>query len=172
MSWATAGECRQHLLRQPASDRGYAVVAKASKRRGKSRGICIKTRAFETRLLGQRQFVGPSYSCRNEAARSSAVTTAGWSEELGEWNHSDVLLDGNAHVNPEVAQRHAFPTVTPWHRSLSDSTVDPFLTHELGPGPCGPVQVPADLDRLAREAVPGYRHEPADPKVPVPEPHA
>ena len=25
--------------------------------------------------------------------------------------------------------------------------------HELGPGPCGPAQVPADLDRLARETV-------------------
>ncbi len=27
--------------------------------------------------------------------------------------------------------------------------------HQLGPGSCGPVQVPADLGRLAREAVPG-----------------
>ena len=27
--------------------------------------------------------------------------------------------------------------------------------HELGPGPCGPAQVPADLDRLAGEAVAG-----------------
>jgi hypothetical protein len=27
--------------------------------------------------------------------------------------------------------------------------------HELAPGPCGAAQVPADLDRLGREAVPG-----------------
>src|SRR5213078_3869431 len=33
--------------------------------------------------------------------------------------------------------------------------------HELGPGPCGPAQVPAHLDRLARETVPGQggQHE-------------
>ena len=33
--------------------------------------------------------------------------------------------------------------------------------HELGPGPCRPAQVPADLDRLAGEPVPGQggQHE-------------
>ena len=33
--------------------------------------------------------------------------------------------------------------------------------HELSPDPCGPAQVPADFDRLAREAVPGQggQHE-------------
>ena len=28
-------------------------------------------------------------------------------------------------------------------------------THQLGPGPCGPAQFPAELGRLGREAVPG-----------------
>ena len=34
-------------------------------------------------------------------------------------------------------------------------------SHELGPGPCGAAQVPADLHRLAREPVPGQggQHE-------------
>ena len=33
--------------------------------------------------------------------------------------------------------------------------------HELGPGPCGPGQVPAELDRLRGEPVPGQggQHE-------------
>ena len=45
--------------------------------------------------------------------------------------------------------------------SLGDVAVVAETAHQLGPGPCGPAKVPADLDRLAREAVPGQggQHE-------------
>ena len=45
--------------------------------------------------------------------------------------------------------------------TLGDVTGVAEAAHQLGPGLCGPTQVPADLDRLAREAVArqGGKHE-------------